>query len=175
MRDNRQFNRKNGVRRWWRKVAAGAERRLDAIRLRWARRALKRPYRGYEQMLVLVPVAREVIATKEVVVMSAPLMPASSAPEVPVAEAVCEAEVRALARYANQSVDELELGVYPKQTCKDAGIRTIGQLVSYTDGELRAMKCGFGEYTVEQEIKPALDKIGLRLGMRKEVEALRSA
>ncbi|HLD60552.1 MAG TPA: hypothetical protein VJA27_00220 [Patescibacteria group bacterium] len=160
---------------WWNRFKGSLERAVDRVRLRWARFAWKRWHAAYERVVIFVPVVREVhevLEVRETTVVSIPSAPPSA---IPAAQAVCGSEVAALARYARQSVDVLEMGPYPKRTCKDAGLKTIGDLVSHTDGELRAMRCGFGQYAVESEIKPALKKIGLKLGLKEEVEALRSS
>ena len=64
----------------------------------------------------------------------------------------------------NRSVDELELSVRSYNCLKNANIRTIGELVQKTEGEMLKTK-NFGRKSLN-EIKEILGTMGLSLGMR---------
>ena len=66
----------------------------------------------------------------------------------------------------DRSVDELELSVRSYNCLKNARIRTVGELVARTEGELLKEKnCGRKSLN---EIKEVLADLGLHLGMRDE-------
>jgi DNA-directed RNA polymerase subunit alpha len=75
-----------------------------------------------------------------------------------------------LAEYLNKSVDELELSVRSANCLKNAGIRTIRDLVQRSEKEMLETK-NFGRKSLN-EIKDILRPMGLSLGMEIEpVEA----
>ncbi len=75
-----------------------------------------------------------------------------------------------LAEYLNKSVDELELSVRSANCLKNAGIRTIRDLVQRSEKEMLETK-NFGRKSLN-EIKDILRPMGLSLGMELEpVEA----
>jgi DNA-directed RNA polymerase subunit alpha len=75
-----------------------------------------------------------------------------------------------LAEYLNKSVDELELSVRSANCLKNAGIRTIRDLVQKTEKDMLETK-NFGRKSLN-EIKDILRPMGLSLGMEIEpVEA----
>ncbi len=75
-----------------------------------------------------------------------------------------------LAEYLNKSVDELELSVRSANCLKNAGIRTIRDLVHRTEKDMLETK-NFGRKSLN-EIKDILRPMGLSLGMEIEpVEA----
>ena len=75
-----------------------------------------------------------------------------------------------LAEYLNKSVDELELSVRSANCLKNAGIRTIRDLVQRTEKDMLETK-NFGRKSLN-EIKDILRPMGLSLGMEIEpVEA----
>ncbi len=75
-----------------------------------------------------------------------------------------------LAEYLNKSVDELELSVRSANCLKNAGIRTIRDLVQRTERDMLETK-NFGRKSLN-EIKDILRPMGLSLGMELEpVEA----
>src|SRR5262250_641426 len=75
-----------------------------------------------------------------------------------------------LAEYLNRSVDELELSVRSANCLKNAGIRTIRDLVQRTEKDMLETK-NFGRKSLN-EIKDILRPMGLSLGMELEpVEA----
>jgi DNA-directed RNA polymerase subunit alpha len=63
----------------------------------------------------------------------------------------------------DRSVDELELSVRSQNCLKNANIRTIGELVQKTEGEILKTK-NFGKKSLT-EIKKLLHEMGLSLGM----------
>jgi len=63
-----------------------------------------------------------------------------------------------------KSVDELELSVRSYNCLKNAGIKTIADLVMMTEGEILKTK-NFGRKSLN-EIKDLLEKMGLNLGMK---------
>ena len=75
-----------------------------------------------------------------------------------------------LAEYLNRSVDELELSVRSANCLKNAGIRTIRDLVQKTEKDMLETK-NFGRKSLN-EIRDILRPMGLSLGMQLEpVEA----
>jgi DNA-directed RNA polymerase subunit alpha len=64
----------------------------------------------------------------------------------------------------SRSVDELELSVRSYNCLKNANIRTIGELVQKTEGEMLKTK-NFGRKSLN-EIKEILSSMGLSLGMK---------
>jgi DNA-directed RNA polymerase subunit alpha len=68
-----------------------------------------------------------------------------------------------------KSVDELELSVRASNCLKNAQIKTIAELVQKTEHEMLKTK-NFGRKSLN-EIKEVLHSMGLRLGMRIDVEA----
>jgi DNA-directed RNA polymerase subunit alpha len=66
--------------------------------------------------------------------------------------------------HMNKSVDELELSVRSYNCLKNANIRTIGELVTKSEGEMLKTK-NFGRKSLN-EIKEILTAMGLTLGMR---------
>ncbi len=69
-----------------------------------------------------------------------------------------------------KSVDELELSVRSYNCLKNANIKTIADLVQKTEQEMLRTK-NFGRKSLN-EIKEILHTMGLRLGMRVDLEAL---
>lgn len=69
-----------------------------------------------------------------------------------------------------KSVDELELSVRANNCLKNANIRTIADLVQKTEHEMLKTK-NFGRKSLN-EIKDILHSMGLRLGMRIDINAL---
>jgi len=69
-----------------------------------------------------------------------------------------------LAEYFSRSVDELELSVRSYNCLKNAGIRTIGELVQKSEAEMLKTK-NFGRKSLN-EIKEILTKMDLGLGMK---------
>jgi DNA-directed RNA polymerase subunit alpha len=76
----------------------------------------------------------------------------------------------ALSENLVKSVDELELSVRASNCLKNAQIKTIGELVQKTDHEMLKTK-NFGRKSLN-EIKDVLHSMGLRLGMRLDLEAM---
>jgi DNA-directed RNA polymerase subunit alpha len=66
--------------------------------------------------------------------------------------------------HMNKSVDELELSVRSYNCLRNANIRTIGELVTKSEGEMLKTK-NFGRKSLN-EIKEILTAMGLTLGMR---------
>jgi DNA-directed RNA polymerase subunit alpha len=77
-----------------------------------------------------------------------------------------------LAEYLNKSVDELELSVRSANCLKNAGIRTIRDLVQRTEKDMLETK-NFGRKSLN-EIKDILRPMGLSLGMEIEPAEVRS-
>ncbi len=77
-----------------------------------------------------------------------------------------------LAEYLNKSVDELELSVRSANCLKNAGIRTIRDLVARTEKDMLETK-NFGRKSLN-EIKDILRPMGLSLGMEIEPAEVRS-
>ncbi len=66
--------------------------------------------------------------------------------------------------HLDKSVEELELSVRSYNCLKNANIRTIGDLVQKTEGDMLKTK-NFGRKSLN-EIKEILQTMGLGLGMR---------
>ena len=79
-------------------------------------------------------------------------------------EELVDEEIERLQENLNRSVDELELSVRSYNCLKNAGIRTIGELVQRTENEMLKTK-NFGRKSLN-EIKELLNEMGLSLGMR---------
>ncbi len=77
-----------------------------------------------------------------------------------------------LAEYLNRSVDELELSVRSANCLKNAGIRTIRDLVQKTEKDMLETK-NFGRKSLN-EIKDILRPMGLSLGMELEPATAKS-
>jgi DNA-directed RNA polymerase subunit alpha len=77
-----------------------------------------------------------------------------------------------LAEYLNKSVDELELSVRSANCLKNAGIRTIRDLVQRTEKDMLETK-NFGRKSLN-EIKDILRPMGLSLGMELEPVEVKS-
>jgi DNA-directed RNA polymerase subunit alpha len=77
-----------------------------------------------------------------------------------------------LAEYLNRSVDELELSVRSANCLKNAGIRTIRDLVQKTEKDMLETK-NFGRKSLN-EIKDILRPMGLSLGMELEPAGAKS-
>jgi DNA-directed RNA polymerase subunit alpha len=77
-----------------------------------------------------------------------------------------------LAEYLNRSVDELELSVRSANCLKNAGIRTIRDLVQKSEKDMLETK-NFGRKSLN-EIKDILRPMGLSLGMELETAAVKS-
>jgi len=76
-----------------------------------------------------------------------------------------------LAEYFSRSVDELELSVRSYNCLKNAGIRTIGELVQKSEAEMLKTK-NFGRKSLN-EIKEILTKMDLGLGMKIDEKRLK--
>ena len=76
-----------------------------------------------------------------------------------------------LAEYFSRSVDELELSVRSYNCLKNAGIRTIGELVQKTEAEMLKTK-NFGRKSLN-EIKEILTTMNLGLGMKIDEKRLK--
>lgn len=72
--------------------------------------------------------------------------------------------VQGMNQNLGKSVDELELSVRSYNCLKNAGIKTIADLVMMTEGEILKTK-NFGRKSLN-EIKELLEKMGLSLGMK---------
>jgi DNA-directed RNA polymerase subunit alpha len=72
----------------------------------------------------------------------------------------------------NRSVEELELSVRSYNCLKNANIKTIGDLVGRSEGEMLKTK-NFGRKSLN-EIKDILSEMGLSLGMEVDVKRVRS-
>ncbi len=79
---------------------------------------------------------------------------------------VSDEEKGALYEKLNKSVDEMELSVRSYNCLKNANIKTIGELVQKSEGEMLKTK-NFGRKSLN-EIKDILANMGLSLGMRIE-------
>ena len=77
-----------------------------------------------------------------------------------------------LAEYLNRSVDELELSVRSANCLKNAGIRTIRDLVQRTEKDMLETK-NFGRKSLN-EIRDILRPMGLSLGMQLDPVEARS-
>lgn len=69
-----------------------------------------------------------------------------------------------LSNKLEQSVDMIELSSRASNCLKVAGIRTMGELVNKSEGDLLAVK-NFGQKSLD-EIKDKLEEMGLSLGMK---------
>ncbi len=78
-----------------------------------------------------------------------------------------------MTRMMARPVDELELSVRAANCLKAANIKTIGDLVSYTEQEMLGFH-NFGKKSLD-EIKAILESMGLELGMRASAEQLAAA
>jgi DNA-directed RNA polymerase subunit alpha len=88
-------------------------------------------------------------------------------------EGVAEGELpENLAEYLNRSVDELELSVRSANCLKNAGIRTIRDLVQRSERDMLETK-NFGRKSLN-EIRDILRPMGLSLGMQLEPAEARS-
>jgi len=76
-----------------------------------------------------------------------------------------------LAEYFSRSVDELELSVRSYNCLKNAGIRTIGELVQKTEAEMLKTK-NFGRKSLN-EIREILRSMSLDFGMRVDEKRLK--
>ena len=93
--------------------------------------------------------------------------------EVETALEVSEGELpENLAEYLNKSVDELELSVRSANCLKNAGIRSIRDLVQKTERDMLETK-NFGRKSLN-EIKDILRPMGLSLGMELEAAEAKS-
>jgi DNA-directed RNA polymerase subunit alpha len=72
----------------------------------------------------------------------------------------------------NRSVDELELSVRSYNCLKNANIKTIGDLVTKSEGEMLKTK-NFGRKSLN-EIKEILAEMGLSLGMNVDLKKFRA-
>jgi len=96
-----------------------------------------------------------------------PFLPAEEAAKEPAkAKEASKAEAGAEPGKLDQSVDMIELSSRASNCLKVAGIRTIGELVHKTEGDLLAVK-NFGQKSLD-EIKEKLKEMGLDLGMKEE-------
>lgn len=84
--------------------------------------------------------------------------------ETEVEEEESDNELHAIQENLNKSVEELELSVRSYNCLKNANIRTIGELVTKTEGEMLKTK-NFGRKSLN-EIKEILGDMGLSFGMR---------
>ncbi|MFH0924576.1 MAG: DNA-directed RNA polymerase subunit alpha, partial [bacterium] len=75
-----------------------------------------------------------------------------------------EQEIKKLNDNLSRSVEELELSVRSSNCLKNANIRTIGELVQKSEGEMLRTK-NFGRKSLN-EIKEILTVMGLHLGMK---------
>ena len=93
-----------------------------------------------------------------------PFLPAEEAAKEPVkAEDKSEASGEASSKL-DQGVEMIELSSRASNCLKVAGIQTIGELVSKTEGDLLSVK-NFGQKSLD-EIKEKLKEMGLSLGMK---------
>ncbi len=76
-----------------------------------------------------------------------------------------------LAEQLSRSVDELELSVRSYNCLKNANIKTIGDLVARSEGEMLKTK-NFGRKSLN-EIKDILAEMGLSLGMDIDFQKMR--
>ncbi len=96
-----------------------------------------------------------------------PIIPSQPEPEVPVTQ---QNENPLFNSNLLKSVDELELSVRSYNCLKNANIKTIADLVQKTEQEMLRTK-NFGRKSLN-EIKEILHSMGLRLGMRVDLDAL---
>ncbi len=73
-------------------------------------------------------------------------------------------------RLLSMKISELELSVRSTNCLKSANIETLADLVKYEEDEILKLK-NFGKKSLE-EINDVLKRLGLRLGMKKEVEEI---
>jgi len=76
-----------------------------------------------------------------------------------------------LNEHLGKSVEELELSVRAQNCLKNANIKTIGELVQKTEHDMLKTK-NFGRKSLN-EIKEILNSMGLRFGMKVDVDALK--
>jgi len=96
-----------------------------------------------------------------------PFLPAEEAAKEPAKAAEAKSEGGGEgADKLEQGVDMIELSSRASNCLKVAGIRTIGELVGKTEGDLLAVK-NFGQKSLD-EIKDKLKEMGLELGMKKD-------
>ncbi len=88
-------------------------------------------------------------------------------PEEEVEEVIDEDQMQ-LMELLNHSVEELELSVRSSNCLRDAGIRTLGDLVQKTEAEMLKYR-NFGRKSL-QELVDILSDMGLHFGM--DVEAI---
>jgi DNA-directed RNA polymerase subunit alpha len=67
-------------------------------------------------------------------------------------------------RYLQEPISHLELSVRGSNALEEAGIKTIGELVSKSEADLLEHEC-LG-YTTLSEIKESLSSMGLTLGAK---------
>jgi DNA-directed RNA polymerase alpha subunit len=68
------------------------------------------------------------------------------------------------ASFIDRSIDEVWCSPRTYNALRFIGVRTVRDLVTKTEKELRASRRGFGPKTIH-EIRTSLAKLGLRLGM----------
>jgi hypothetical protein len=95
------------------------------------------------------------------------LLPFDVEPEEEVEEVIDEEQLR-LMEVLNHSVEELELSVRSSNCLRDAGIRTLGDLVRKSEAEMLKYR-NFGRKSL-QELVDILSDMGLHFGM--DVEAI---
>ncbi len=84
--------------------------------------------------------------------------------EPKIVEQEVDEEMEAVNENLNKSVEELELSVRSYNCLKNANIRTIGELVTKSEGEMLMTK-NFGRKSLN-EIKEILSEMGLSFGMK---------
>ena len=84
--------------------------------------------------------------------------------EPKIVEQEVDEEMEAVNENLNKSVEELELSVRSYNCLKNANIRTIGELVTKSEGEMLKTK-NFGRKSLN-EIKEILSEMGLSFGMK---------
>ncbi len=90
--------------------------------------------------------------------------------EEPVEEDVVDEDRKRVIENLNRSVDELELSVRSANCLKNSDISYIYELVQKTESEMLKTK-NFGRKSLN-EIKEILARMGLRLGMKEELERM---
>ena len=96
-----------------------------------------------------------------------PFLPAEEAAKEPAKDKeAAKTEAGGETGKLDQSVDMIELSSRASNCLKVAGIRTIGELVKKSEGDLLAVK-NFGQKSLD-EIKEKLKEMGLDLGMKAE-------
>ncbi|MDX1763008.1 MAG: DNA-directed RNA polymerase subunit alpha [bacterium] len=93
--------------------------------------------------------------------------------EVPEEASAVDAKDEELRSFMQKSVEELELSVRSYNCLKKAEIKTIGELIQKTDGEMLRTK-NFGRKSLN-EIKELLNEMGLGLGMKIDAGLLKPA